>query len=487
VVTMLPSGDFDKMEPFMQHTQFNAVIDMETGPDGKIYLLEYGHGWYSKNPDAGLSVIEYNAGNRPPEITSVKVSKPAGLLPFSGTATVEAKDPENDPITYTWDFGNGITKVSTKREVDFNYATAGDYNISVEAKDDKGASVKSKPVAVYAGNEFPDVAVTINGENKSFYLPGKPVSYNVSVNQNKTPVDTSALYVSVDYIENANRDIGRAGVGASFTAGKILTQTLDCKSCHKENEKSIGPSFQQVSEKYSKDKNANDYLSEKVTKGGSGVWGDVAMSAHPNIVQTDLRQIVHYILALANKDAVKKSLPASGTIVAPLDSKKNAALVISATYSNKHGDNVKALSSRNAAMLRSSCVFFTGKENKKGVNVINQNNLHYLEPSATEPSWFVIDSTDLTGVAIADITAKWDSVSNAAYAFEIRLDAADGKLLGHDEIKPGIDNKNPAVIAHCKIAAVTDRSYHRLFFITAVPKAKSVKRIIIESVQFKAK
>ena len=34
---------------------------MEVGPDGKFYLLEYGTGWFSKNPDAGLSRIDYIA------------------------------------------------------------------------------------------------------------------------------------------------------------------------------------------------------------------------------------------------------------------------------------------------------------------------------------------------------------------------------------------------------------------------------------------
>ncbi|HZK64117.1 MAG TPA: hypothetical protein VFC34_08235, partial [Puia sp.] len=60
VVTMKPNGDFDSIEPFLEHSKFNALIDMETGPDGKIYLLEYGHGWYAKNADAGLAVIDYN-------------------------------------------------------------------------------------------------------------------------------------------------------------------------------------------------------------------------------------------------------------------------------------------------------------------------------------------------------------------------------------------------------------------------------------------
>ncbi|HCX76355.1 MAG TPA: Crp/Fnr family transcriptional regulator, partial [Algoriphagus sp.] len=59
VVTMEENGDFSKMEPFMPNTKFNSLIDMEMGPDGKIYILEYGNGWFSKNPDAGLSRIDF--------------------------------------------------------------------------------------------------------------------------------------------------------------------------------------------------------------------------------------------------------------------------------------------------------------------------------------------------------------------------------------------------------------------------------------------
>ncbi|HEY0434431.1 MAG TPA: PQQ-dependent sugar dehydrogenase, partial [Chitinophagaceae bacterium] len=65
-VTMQKNGDFDKMEPFMQNTKFNNPIDMEVGPDGRLYVLEYGSGWFSKNPDAGLYRIDYNGGNRAP-------------------------------------------------------------------------------------------------------------------------------------------------------------------------------------------------------------------------------------------------------------------------------------------------------------------------------------------------------------------------------------------------------------------------------------
>ena len=104
---MLPNGDFDKMEPFMEHIKLSNCIDMEVGPDGKLYLLEYGTGWFAKNPDAGLARIDYNSGNMAPKITAIRVNKTSGLLPFAIKATVDANDPEKDKLTYIWDFGNG--------------------------------------------------------------------------------------------------------------------------------------------------------------------------------------------------------------------------------------------------------------------------------------------------------------------------------------------------------------------------------------------
>jgi len=64
---------------------------------------------------------------------------------------------------------------------------------------------------------------------------------------------------------------------------------------------SIGPSFKNVALKYAGDKKSEDYLSQKIVKGGSGVWGDVAMSAHPDMKAGDLHQIVQYIFSLKPK------------------------------------------------------------------------------------------------------------------------------------------------------------------------------------------
>lgn len=104
-VSLFPNGEFNKMEPFADQIQVNNLIDMEVGPDGRVYLLEYGSGWFSKNDDSALSYIEYNGGNRPPVIESFIVDKTTGKLPLTITAKVEARDREDDAMTYVWDLG----------------------------------------------------------------------------------------------------------------------------------------------------------------------------------------------------------------------------------------------------------------------------------------------------------------------------------------------------------------------------------------------
>jgi cytochrome c len=59
LVTTDSNGDFYRMEPFIENIKLAAPVDMELGPDGRLYILEYGTGWFSKNKDAGLSRIDF--------------------------------------------------------------------------------------------------------------------------------------------------------------------------------------------------------------------------------------------------------------------------------------------------------------------------------------------------------------------------------------------------------------------------------------------
>jgi glucose/arabinose dehydrogenase/cytochrome c551/c552 len=312
-VTMLPNGDFDKMIPFMENTKFNSPIDMEMGPDGRLYILEYGTGWFSKNPDAGIVRIDYLAGNRPPKLTALTVDKTSGALPFTFNASIEATDPEKDDLNYVWIVGG--ERIETKEpKLTHTISKAGDYAISVEVVDDEKAFSKSNVVDVYAGNAQPQIGISIGG-NQSFYFPGKPIIYKVNINDGGDSVNLKNLFVSSDYIrfDRAQQAMMGHQMVSAIITGQNLMAASDCKTCHKVAEKSIGPSFTDVAQKYNARPDATTYLAEKIIKGGSGVWGETAMAAHPNLKEADAAQIVQYVLSLAaNKGTTKKSLPASG-------------------------------------------------------------------------------------------------------------------------------------------------------------------------------
>ncbi len=120
--------------------------------------------------------------------------------------------------------------------------------------------------------------------------------------------------------------------------GKSLVQSLTCKTCHKEDEASVGPSYTNVAKKYrERDRN---YLLNKIKNGGGGVWGETAMPANPDLNTTDANALVTYILSLRNE--AKPSLPAKGSVDATLGKAPSptGALIISATYTDKGGENI---------------------------------------------------------------------------------------------------------------------------------------------------
>ena len=83
--------------------------------------------------------------------------------------------------------------------------------------------------------------------------------------------------------------------------GLELIGSNDCTTCHAINEKKIGPAYIDVSKKYEATDAIVDSLSNKVIHGGQGVWGNIPMTAHPNLSKDDAKEMVQYILSLKNQ------------------------------------------------------------------------------------------------------------------------------------------------------------------------------------------
>lgn len=83
-----------------------------------------------------------------------------------------------------------------------------------------------------------------------------------------------------------------------YQKGLALIAKSNCLTCHKVNEKLIGPAYKDVANKYAGNDTAVTHLAHKVISGGKGVWGDVMMTPHPELSEADAEQMVKYILLL---------------------------------------------------------------------------------------------------------------------------------------------------------------------------------------------
>ena len=89
-------------------------------------------------------------------------------------------------------------------------------------------------------------------------------------------------------------------VASSALADQLedMMKKYGCNACHAEDKKVIGPSYKDVAAKYKGDAGAVAKLSEKVKKGGSGVWGPVPMPPNTQVPDADVKKMVELILAL---------------------------------------------------------------------------------------------------------------------------------------------------------------------------------------------
>ncbi|MBO0880623.1 MAG: PQQ-dependent sugar dehydrogenase, partial [Mycobacterium sp.] len=190
------------MSEFLPDLDFSKPMDMAFGPDGSLYVLEYGNGWGSSNDDAGLYRIDYVEGNRVP-LVKAKASADSGPLPLTVDFDASAStDPDGDPLTYSWDFDGDGTADATGAKASHTYTTAGDFRPRVTVTDAGGQSAIAN-LSVVAGNTRPIVTFEspIDGTFAEF---GQTIPFKVKVTDpDGGPVDCTK--VKVNYLLGHNQ------------------------------------------------------------------------------------------------------------------------------------------------------------------------------------------------------------------------------------------------------------------------------------------
>jgi len=78
--------------------------------------------------------------------------------------------------------------------------------------------------------------------------------------------------------------------------GLVLINASDCRTCHIDNKKLIGPSYKDVSEKYTDED--IDAIADRIIKGSTGIWGKLPMAAHSELSKEQAKAMVMYIMSL---------------------------------------------------------------------------------------------------------------------------------------------------------------------------------------------
>ena len=161
----------------------DGPVDIEMGPDGLLYYLAI-----TSNE---LRRIQFTSGNTPP--TAVASANPSsGLAPLTVSfSSVGSNDPDGDPITFEWDFGDGSAPGSGPSP-QHTYTADATYIVTLTVRDNRGG-VGIDTVTVRVGNLPPVATISAPAATLTFKV-GDVVTYQGSAtSQPQDPIPGATL------------------------------------------------------------------------------------------------------------------------------------------------------------------------------------------------------------------------------------------------------------------------------------------------------
>ena len=170
-------------------------MDAEFGPDGALYTLEYGDGFFLETPEAQLSRIDFVRQNQYTPIPQVSATPTSATAPplrvqFSSAGT---RDPDGDTLAYAWDFDADGDVDSREPNPSFIYTQRGIFDATLRVTDSSGRSA-SASVRIIVGNQAPVVVLEVESTTPPFDF-GDTVHFTVEVTDDQ-PVDCARVNVA---------------------------------------------------------------------------------------------------------------------------------------------------------------------------------------------------------------------------------------------------------------------------------------------------
>lgn len=175
-----PDGSILEITRFAPHLSFDRPLEMKFGPDGAMYLIEWGTEFgTSESAGAKLVKVQYTqAAATPVAIASSDFS--SGSLPLTvNFSSAGSFDPDSEALTFAWDFDGDQIVDSTAPNPPHTFTSAGTYAVQLTVTDADQLFARAN-LTIHAGNNAP--ALSFNyPENFSFFDWGDQVNFSLSV------------------------------------------------------------------------------------------------------------------------------------------------------------------------------------------------------------------------------------------------------------------------------------------------------------------
>jgi cytochrome c len=418
--------NYKSMDMFIEtNGDFKRPIGMKFGPEGSLYMLEYGSIYEADNTDARLVRIDYNEGNRAP-YAKITTQDTIGLIPYKVTLTQKSIDNDaGDKLSYKW-LLNGTTLISTAEAPVYTFRKNGVYKVTLKVTDAAGKTATDTKV-IKVGNTLPLITIS-STSNSTFFFPGEQtLNYKVAITDREDKIiDPKRTKINVNYI--ARVESNQSFTAPNYNYGQSLIAKSDCKACHQTYTKVLGPSFAEVAKRYATNKDAVEILATKIIKGGSGIWGEYAMSAHPQLTKDDASEIVKYILTVNDKKEVT-TLPKEGSITLKdhLTNPDGGRYILTASYTDK-GGLITPLTTTKSLILRPAKV--NSGDADEYVKVDKRFNGMFMGENR---SYFVLKNIDLKN--IANLTYSYSS-RNPGNLIEVHTGSSTGPVISTINLTP---------------------------------------------------
>ena len=175
-------------------------VAIEQGADGALYYLNY-LTFAGGPPQPGdLHKVVFNNGNLSPTIATATATPTQGTTaPLTVTFSADATDPDMDPLTYIWDFGDG-NSAAGKNPPAHTYQSKGYYQATVRVSDGIN-NVTSDVINITVGQA--PVIQNISPVQGTLFRAGDSLTFSAVVTDDD-PLDASNYSWTARFIHNAH-------------------------------------------------------------------------------------------------------------------------------------------------------------------------------------------------------------------------------------------------------------------------------------------